>query len=95
MLTQRMVSLAKTMGIVLVIGLAPGARISAQTTVVRPAETDDVLVNPGMGIETFQRFNGQPLNDGVRWSEVGPEKAAADATTVDFPPSSVAYLRWF
>jgi len=95
MLTQRMVSLAKTMGIVLVVGLALGARISAQTIVVRPAETEDVLVNPGMGIETFQRFNGQPLNDGVRWSEVGPEKAAADATTVDFPPSTVAYLRWF
>ena len=51
---------------------------SAQTTVVRPAEIDDILVNPGMGIETFQRFNGQPINDGVRWSEVGPEKAAAD-----------------
>jgi hypothetical protein len=44
--------------------------VSAQTTIVRPTEIDDVLVNPGMGIETFQRFQGQPLNEGVRWSEV-------------------------
>ena len=72
--------------------------VSAQTTIVRPTEIDDVLVNPGMGIETFQRFQGQPLNEGVRWSEVGPEAAGADATGaahVDFPASSVAYLRWF
>src|SRR3954470_17765458 len=41
--------------------------LSAQTTVVRPTEIDEVLVNPGMGIETFQRFQGQPLNEGVRW----------------------------
>jgi hypothetical protein len=71
--------------------------VSAQTTIVRPTEIDDVLVNPGMGIETFQRFQGQPLNEGVRWSEVGPEAAGADASAarVDFPASSVAYLRWF
>src|ERR1039457_5863970 len=25
---------------------------------VRPKETDDVLVNPGIGFTTFQRFNG-------------------------------------
>ena len=54
--------------------------VSAQTTIVRPTEIDDVLVNPGMGIETFQRFQGQPLNEGVRWSEVGPEAAGADAS---------------
>ena len=38
----------------------------AQTTIVRPIEIDDVLVNPGIGIETFQRFGtirerGSPL----------------------------------
>src|SRR5579885_304344 len=70
---------------------------AAQTTVVRPAEIDDILVNPGMGIETFNRFAGQALNEGVTWSEVGPEGAIADAAahSVDFPGSSVAYLRWF
>jgi hypothetical protein len=70
---------------------------AAQTTVVRPVEIDDILVNPGMGIETFNRYSGQALNEGVTWSEVGPESALPDAAahTVDFPESSVAYLRWF
>ena len=36
----------------------------AQTpnTVIRPVEIQDVLVNPGMGVTTFNRFNGQELN---------------------------------
>src|SRR5437868_5097588 len=68
-----------------------------QTIVIRPTQIDDILVNPGMGIETFNRFSGQALNEGVKWSEVGPEKPIPDAPpgTVDFPASSVAYLRWF
>ena len=32
---------------------------AAQTTVIRPTEIDDVLANPGMGIETFNRFAGE------------------------------------
>ncbi len=76
--------------------LSTTAGLSAQTTIVRPTEIDDLLVNPGMGIETFQRFNRQAVNEGTRWSEVGPETPAADANAgVDFPESSVAYLRWF
>jgi hypothetical protein len=73
------------------------ALATAQTTIVRPNEIDDILVNPGMGIETFNRFAGQTLNEGVTWSEVGPETALQDAPvgSVDFPASSVAYLRWF
>ncbi|MGO9240617.1 MAG: DUF4832 domain-containing protein [Bryobacteraceae bacterium] len=70
---------------------------SAQPTVIaRPKMIDDVLVNPNMGIQTFQRYNHQTLFEGTRWSEVGPEAAVADAPgPVDFPASSVAYLRWF
>ena len=64
--------------------------------VIRPAEIQDVLVNPGMGIQTFQRFNQQVLYPTQRWSEVGPEKAVGDAAgKVAFPASSMAYLRWF
>jgi hypothetical protein len=68
-----------------------------QTIIIRPTEIDDILINPGMGIETFNRFSGQPLNEGVKWSEVGPEKPFPDTApgSVDFPGSSVAYLRWF
>jgi hypothetical protein len=65
-------------------------------TVVRPLEIHEVLVNPGMGITTFQRFNRQAIYPGLRWSEVGPESLVEDAATApDFPDTSVAYLRWF
>jgi hypothetical protein len=66
------------------------------TTVIRPKETDEVLVNPGMGIETFQRFNGDAINPGLGWSEEGPiGKLAPAAGVVDFPASSISYCRWF
>ena len=79
------------------LGAALAALAPAQSTViVRPKMIDDVLVNPNMGIQTFQHYARQPLFAGTRWSEVGPEAAAADAREpVEFPASSVAYLRWF
>lgn len=67
----------------------------AQNVIVRPEMTDEVLVNPGMGIQTFQRYNRQALYPTLRWSEVGPEKPVPDVEGVDFPEASVAYLRWF
>ncbi len=64
--------------------------------VVRPKEINDVLVNPGMGITTFQRFNGQEPNPPLTWSEVGPvAKVPQAATKPDFPDTSVAYCRWY
>ena len=56
-----------------------------------------LLTNPHKGCATFQRFNGDPLNEGTRWSEEGPltfppaEKPVADS----YLPSTVAYCRWF
>ncbi|MFQ6039365.1 MAG: hypothetical protein ACE5PV_00810 [Candidatus Poribacteria bacterium] len=35
-----------------------------ETVIVRPREIDDVLINPGIGFMTFQRFNGDALNPG-------------------------------
>jgi Domain of unknown function (DUF4832) len=68
----------------------------AQTVVVHPKLINDVLVNPGMGIQTFQRYNGDALNAGVKWSEEGPTEAlAVNASAVDFPRSTIAYCRWF
>src|SRR5579872_1082669 len=64
--------------------------------VVRPREIHEVLVNPGMGITTFQRFNGDAINPGREWSEVGPEsKLPAPPSRPDFPDTSIAYIRWF
>ncbi len=51
--------------LIFLLGLA--TELSAQKRIyVRPVETDDVLVNPGIGFMTFQRFNGDELNEGSR-----------------------------
>ena len=74
---------------------APGIAQS-NVVVVRPKEIHDVLVNPGMGITTFQRFNGQATNPPLKWSEVGPVAKIPQAPTKpDFPETSVAYCRWY
>jgi len=80
---------------VLLISVA-GAVAQQGMIVFRPKEIHDVLVNPGMGIQTFQRFNGNAINPGKKWSEVGPEQRLPLADPPpDFPPSSIAYCRWF
>ena len=82
----------------LFLGLFGGVGTNAQNNVVvvRPKEIHDVLVNPGMGITTFQRFNGQEPNPPLKWSEVGPvQKLAQAATPADFPDTSVSYCRWY
>ena len=81
----------------LVLALLPlWLRAQTETVVVRPIESDEVLVNPGMGITTFQRFNGDPLNPGLEWSEEGPlAKLAPASSKPDFPQTSIAYCRWF
>src|SRR5437762_8850035 len=70
--------------------LAPEPKV-----IVRPKEIDDVLVNPGMGIQTFQRFRGDAIYPDLQWSERGPEGPLASSAPPDFPDSSLAYVRWF
>src|SRR5919197_3691143 len=66
------------------------------TVIVRPAPINDVLLNPNMGITTFNRFNGQATNPPMEWSEMGPEtKLPQAATKPDFPDTTIAYLRWY
>lgn len=80
--------------LILAIGIHGYAQ--TDTVVVRPVEIQDVLVNPGMGITTFQRFNGQAINPRFTWSERGPvTKLQQAATKPDFPDASIAYLRWY
>jgi hypothetical protein len=83
-----------------VIGLAfgLGAGMSAQqaTVVVKPVEIHDVLVNPGIGFMTFQRFNGDALNAGTKWTEGFPieyQPSPASLENKDFPSTSIAYFR--
>ena len=76
--------------------VAVPAEGQTSTVVVRPKEIHAVLVNPGKGIQTFQRFNGQPLNQGFKWSEAGPTSQLQQAAAPpNFPESSIAYCRWF
>jgi len=85
---------AHTFEILALAGLAEA--LFAQPIVVRPQVIDDTLTNPGIGIQTFQRFAGQAIYPGMKWSEVGPEGRVEDAKApVDFPASTVAYIRWF
>jgi hypothetical protein len=66
------------------------------TVIVRPAPIQDVLMNPNTGITTFNRFNGQPTNPPLEWSEVGPVSKVPQASTKpDFPDTTIAYLRWY
>jgi hypothetical protein len=63
---------------------------------VRPAEIDDVLVNPGIGFMTFQRFNGDALNEGNKWTEGYPivyQPFQGSLKNTGYPDTSLAYLR--
>ena len=82
--------------VILLLVCSANAVAQNTTNILRPKEIDDVLVNPGMGIETFQRFNGDAINPGLGWSEEGPTgKVSPAAGLVDFPASSISYCRWF
>ena len=71
----------------------------ADQLVVRPKEIDGVLNNPGIGFHTFQRFNGDALNPGIRWTEGHPieyQEFDGDLTNPDHPakvPDVVGILR--
>ena len=67
-----------------------------EVVTVRPRELDDVLINPGIGFTTFQRFNGDHLNEGLGWTEGFPieyQPFTGSFTNQDYPPTSIAYFR--
>lgn len=76
--------------------LTPMTAWSQKTIIVRPEEIDDVLVNPGIGFMTFQRFNGDKLNEGKKWTEGYPivyQEFDGDLTNENHPMTSLAYFR--
>jgi len=89
--------MSRSSSLIVILISFPGLVLAqGETVVVRPTEIHDVLVNPGMGITTFQRFNGDPLNPELGWSEEGPTQKVAPASgKPDFPEASIAYCRWF
>jgi len=67
-----------------------------ETVVIRPEASDEVLRQSWHGHHDLSTFNGQPLNQGLRWSEEGPTaKHAEPAARSTFPDTSIAYCRWF
>jgi len=64
--------------------------------VVKPVEIHDVLNNPGIGFMTFQRFNGDKLNEGMGWTEGLPivyQDFNGDLINKNHPQTSIAYFR--
>ena len=75
---------------------AAGGFAQDNTVVVRPVEIDDVLVNPGIGFMTFQRFNGDALNQGTKWTEGYPieyQPFTGSLENKNHPLTSIAYFR--
>lgn len=67
-----------------------------KTVIVRPKETDDILTNPGIGFMTFQRFNGDELNEGKGWTEGKPivyQEFDGNLENKDYPMTTIAYFR--
>ena len=46
--------------------------LAGDVVTVRPTEIEEALVNPGVGFMTFQRFNGDSLNAGLKVRFVKP-----------------------
>ena len=65
---------------------------------IRPAEDKGYIPNPHRGTATFQRFNGDPLNPGLTWSDKdGPVEFKpfnGNLKNPQYPDSTLAYCRW-
>ncbi len=70
--------------------------LSKGTIKVYPKESDQLLLNPGIGFTTFQRFNGDVLNPGMGWTEGLPieyQEFDGDLTNKNYPQTTIAYFR--
>src|ERR1039458_1788355 len=80
----------------LVIAASLSSLFAQDIAIVRPKEIDDVLVNPGIGFTTFQRFNGDELNRGTGWTEgypIGYQEFKASLENKNYPMTTIAYFR--
>jgi len=85
-----------TILILLILSMSSQAQNPDHLTVIKPKVITDVLINPGMGFMTFQRFNGDNLNKGSGWTEGFPIDFQAfdgDLTNKDHPATTIAYWR--
>jgi len=65
---------------------------------VRPKESKEYILNPHKGTTTFQRFNGDPLYPGLKWSDrEGPETFKpfdGNLKNPRYPDTTISYCRW-
>lgn len=69
-----------------------------QYTIVKPKESHDVLINPGMGFTTFHHFNRDHIGKGTDWDLTKIDEILlpnGDLPYTEYPPSSIAYYRWY
>ena len=98
---MKRISILQALYLLVILLLSPGnSPLYSQTPegllTIRPVEIDDVLTNPGMGLMTFQRFNGDDLNEGSGWTEGFPidyQEFDGDLTNEDHPATTIAYWR--
>ena len=86
-----------TAGVVALMVLSQAA-FGQKMVIVPPQVTEDVLVNPGIGFMTFQRFNGDSLNPGTKWTEGYPivyQPFHGKRTMENHPLTSLAYFRLY
>jgi len=82
---------------IMLLALVAASIVSGQgIKIVRPKVIDSVLVNPGIGFITLNRFNGDPLNPGTRWTEGHPIENFPFSGKLEVPGqplTSIAYFR--
>src|SRR5437660_804123 len=87
--------LASSLLLALSLLLASGL-MAQDAVIVRPKEIDDVLTNPGIGFTTLQRFNGDSLNQGTKWTEGYPivyQPFHGSLEVKGQPMTTIAYFR--
>ncbi|MBL7698498.1 MAG: DUF4832 domain-containing protein [Chitinophagaceae bacterium] len=80
----------------LIVGHVVYAQIPADRVTVSPKEIDSVLLNPGIGFNTFQHFNGDTLFPGSGWSEGSPivyQNFGGSTFNKNYPQTTIAYWR--
>ena len=73
------------------------AQIHPENTIkIYPVESNELLLNPGIGFTTFQRFNGDTLNSGIGWTEGFPivyQDFDGKLNNENHPQTTIAYFR--
>lgn len=71
-------------------------------TVIKPQEIDSILLNPGIGFSTFQRFNGDPKNaieDCGDYYKDFPYEVVTDEEgnlmNPNYPNTTISYIRLY